>query len=394
MKNNKARKFNLIEVIIIAITHLLHDLFGAFLSPVLPLLIERFALSYFQVSLLNIIRNLPSLFSLAIGTFISRIDRRYLNYLIIVAPITMIILMSLIGSIPSYIILLVLLFITGITSAAFHISTPPIIKELSGYRTGTGISLYQLGGEAARSLGPLVILGSISIWGLEGGYRLIPVGLICSLLLYSKIKDIKIDNIFNRQEDKEHKLPLFSLLREHSNFILKIGAIRFFWSLIKISLTLFLPTYLTVTKGASLWLAGGALTIVQFSGAIGTYLGGSISDSIGREKMILISVICTSITMLGLILSSGVYLLILLIILGFFIYSINPVILTLVQEADSKPIVIINGFYKTISFISTALATLIIGQGADLYGLTTVYRTVPLLLLLSIPLILNLADTN
>jgi FSR family fosmidomycin resistance protein-like MFS transporter len=357
-------------------------------------LIERFALSYFQVSLLNIIRDLPSLFSLAIGTFISRIDRRYLNYLIIVAPITMIILMSLIGTIPSYMILLVLLFITGITSAAFHISTPPIIKELSRDRIGTGISLYQLGGEAARSLGPLVILGSISIWGLEGGYRLIPVGLICSLLLYSKIKDIKIDNIFNRQEDKEHKLLLFSLLKEQSNFILKIGAIRFFWSLIKISLTLFLPTYLTVTKGASLWLAGGALTIVQFSGAIDTYLGGSISDSIGREKMILISVICTSITMLGLTLSSGVYLLILLIILGFFIYSINPVILTLVQEADSKPTVIINGFYKTISFISTALATLIIGQGADLYGLTTVYRTVPLLLLLSIPLILNLADTN
>ncbi|WP_018248700.1 MFS transporter [Orenia marismortui] len=392
MKNNKVERFYLREVITVALLHLLHDIFGSFLSPVLPLLIDRFDLSYFQVSLLNIIRKLPSIFSLVIASFINNIDRRYINYLIIVAPMTMIILMSLLGVLSSYMMLLFLLFITGITSAIFHIFTPPIIKELSGDKVGRGISIYQLGGEAARSLGPLVILSVISVWGLEGSYRLISVGLVCALFFYSKIKNIKLDNIFNKEEGEEDKSSLFSLIEGHFSFILKIGIIRFFWSLIKISLTLFLPTYLKATKGVSLWLAGGALTIVQISGAIGTYLGGSISDKIGRSKMILISLICTSIAMLGFTLSSGIYLFIFLVILGFFIYSINPVILTLVQEADSKPIVIINGFYKTISFISTALATLIIGQGADLYGLNTMYRIMPLLLLISIPVILKLAN--
>ena len=39
---------------------------------------------------------------------------------------------------------------------------------------GKGMSYYMVGGELARTAGPMIILGVISWWGLEGTWRLIP----------------------------------------------------------------------------------------------------------------------------------------------------------------------------------------------------------------------------
>lgn len=80
----------------------------------------------------------------------------------------------------------------------------------------------------------------------------------------------------------------------------------------------------------------------------------------------------------------------LLIILGFCIFAINPIILALVLTKNSQQLIKMNSFYKTISFVSTAVATLIIGQGADLLGLALIYKILPFTLLLSLWLILKI----
>ena len=48
------------------------------------------------------------------------------------------------------------------------------------------MSFYMLGGEIARTLGPLVIIGAVSLWGLEEIYKLIPFGVPASIILYFK----------------------------------------------------------------------------------------------------------------------------------------------------------------------------------------------------------------
>ena len=158
----------------------------------------------------------------------------------------------------------------------------------------------------------------------------------------------------------------------------------------RVALTLFLPTYLKTVKGTSLWISGGGLSVLQLAGAFGTYSGGVVSDKIGRKKTITAAVIGSAIALGLFAVLDGWILLPLLVILGFCIFAINPIILALIQTKNSKQLIKMNSFYKTIGFISTAAATLIIGQGADVLGLALIYKILPVTLLMSLGLILKI----
>ena len=104
--------------------------------------------------------------------------------------------MSLLGIAPTYTIVAVLLFVMGISSALFHVPSPVMVKKISGDQTGKGMSFYMFGGEMARTIGPLVITGAVSLWGLEGTWRLMPFGLVASFILYLRLRKIKISSDF------------------------------------------------------------------------------------------------------------------------------------------------------------------------------------------------------
>jgi len=140
-------------------------------------------------SLLDIFQRTPNLFNPLVGLLADKAPARYF---IIVTPAITAITMSLLGAAPYYSVLAILLFVMGISGALFHVPSPVMIKKVSGNRIGKGMSFYMLGGEIARTLGPLIITGAVSLWGLEGTWRLIPFGLVASFILYFKLRKIKI----------------------------------------------------------------------------------------------------------------------------------------------------------------------------------------------------------
>jgi len=98
--------------------------------------------------------------------------------------------MSLLGIATNYIFLITLLIIMGVSASMFHVPAPVMIKQIAGDRVGKGMSFFMLGGELARSVGPLYILGAVSYWTLEGTYKLIPFGIIASIFLLYRLRDI------------------------------------------------------------------------------------------------------------------------------------------------------------------------------------------------------------
>lgn len=183
------KDFDIKNVVLISLAHLIHDTYSAFLAPILPLLIGKLGISIFQAGLLDISRKVPSLFNPFIGILA---DKIYVRYFIILAPVVTTLSMSLIGLSPNYIFLLILVFVSGVASAFFHVPSPVLIKSFSHNQVGRGMSFYMLGGEFARTLGPLVILGAVSLWGLEGTYKLIPFGFLASFILYFKLRNITV----------------------------------------------------------------------------------------------------------------------------------------------------------------------------------------------------------
>ncbi len=376
-------KFQTGKVITIALAHSVHDVYSSFLAPILPLLIDKLGISLSTAGFLSMIGRIPAVLNPLVGL---AADKLPIRYLLILAPSLTATSMSLLGVAPSVTVLIILLFVMGIGASMFHVPAPVVMRQVSGNRVGKGMSFFMLGGEIARGLSPLVILGAVSLWGLEGTYRLIPFGLAASVVLYFKFKDIKIKK--NNSGDKTEEGVKQTLKDIAPLFAAIIGA-TFFIALLRGSLTAFLPTYITM-KGKSLWTGGIALSVLQISGAAGTYLAGTLSDKIGRRKTLLIVGIASSVLMWLLILSNDFWAIPVLVLLGLFVFGTTPVMLAIVNDNSSNRPAFINGIYITINFVTGGGSVLLVGLLGDLYGLETTYKITATAAILSIPFILKI----
>ncbi len=379
----KQRKFQLNNVLLISIAHFVHDTYSAFLAPIVPLLKTKLGINNTLVSLLFVTQQIPSLLNPFIGMIA---DNLKIRYLVILAPAVTTICMSLLGVAPLYIIIVVLLFIMGLSNAMFHVPSPVLIKKFSGDRTGKGMSFYMLGGEAARTVGPLIIVAAVDVWGLEGTFKLIPFGLLASLILYFKLRNIDVSKDIPKNKTYT---GIKETLKKHLPFFLLIAGIMFFRGFMKTSISSFLPTYLE-EKGGSLWLGGVSLSIFEFAGAIGAYIAGTYSDKIGRLRMLTIIILVSPILMLLFISSSGNTMFPVLLLLGFFIISSTPVLLALVMDIDSEHQAFLSGVFMFISFLSTSVTNLVVGVLSDFIGLIDTYKISSGLAFLAIPFVLIL----
>lgn len=357
------KQFQRSKVFTISFAHFAHDVYTSFLAPLLPLLIEKLGISLSTGALLNIITRIPSLFNPFFGLMA---EKTSVKYFVILTPAMTAICMSLIGLAPSLGLLFILLFVTGISTALFHVPSPTMIKESSGDKTGTGMSYFMVGGELARTVGPLLVTAGVSWWGLEGIYRLMPLGLLASLILYIKLKDFDTDRPIQKPKEKGDGKKL---LYRYRYFFLTMGGFLFFQAGMKSALTLFLPVYLT-QQGASLWYAGISLSLLQFFGILGTSLSGNISDHIGRRAMLLIGSIGAAISMGFFAMSSNIFL---LIPLGLFLFTSGPVLMATVQDTDSNMPTFMNSIYMTINFALSSLVVFAVGLMGDTLGLDQTY---------------------
>jgi MFS transporter, FSR family, fosmidomycin resistance protein len=376
-------RFHTKKVLLISIAHMVHDTYSSFLAPILPLLIEKLGLSYGLAGSLSMFQRLPSLFNPVIGMIAERVSARYF---VIVSPGLTAVAMSLLGIAPHYVVLVLLLVVMGFSATLFHVPSPVMIKRVAGDKTGGGMSFYMLGGELARTIGPLVILGAVSLWGLEGTWRLMPFGIAASVVLYFQFHRIRISDQFSGGKEK---LRIGKTFRAHRRFLILTGGMLLFLSLLKSALTAFLPTLVTVA-GDSVWKGGAYLSILQLSGAAGTFLAGGFSDRIGRKPTLLASAILSP-AMLWLFLSlEGIPAVAALVLLGLALFAPGPVMLAFVQDQESERPVFLNGVYMGISFLLAALGVQLVGAAADIFGLRETFYISAALSLGAIPCILLL----
>ena len=371
--NNK--KFQKSKVFTISFAHFAHDIYSSFLAPLLPLLIEKLGMSLSTAALLDIARRVPSLFNPFFGLIA---EKTGVKYFVILTPSITAISMCLIGIVNSYILLFILLFVAGISAALFHVPSPTMIKENSGTKVGTGMSFFMVGGELARTVGPLIATAGVSWWGLEGIYKLLPVGIIASLILYIKLKDYEATRPPRKPTEKGDTKKL---LKRYTPFFIVLASFILFQSGLKSALTLYLPVYL-INHGESLWYAGISLSILQGFGVLGTLISGNVSDKIGRKNTLLISSIGLVISMSAFIYFQNIFL---LSFIGLFLLSTGPVLMATVQDTESNMPTFMNSMYMSINFGVSSLIVFCVGTVGDLWGLDMTYTIFNILALGCIP---------
>jgi len=385
IKNQTSGNSNLFKIIVISIGHLCHDIYTSFLSPILPLIIKKFELSYASAGFLSVLLRLPSLLNPFIGAYADRVN---LRVIVVISPTVTAVAMCLIGSAPSYMLIAVLILITGVSSSCFHVPTPVLLKQLAGRRVGTAMSSFQIGGELARTIGPLVVLGAVAIWTLEGIYRLIPLGLLMSLVFYKILKDVP-----EKQVQPRHNIggSILATFKSEKALYVCVSGILLSKSFSATMLAAFLPTYLTET-GESLWYSGAALSILQAAAIVGVLLSGTLSDKIGCKKVLIILTAAAPLSMIFFLHAKGVLFIISLILLGISSFSSTPVILAMIQKRDFEFPSIANGLYMTINFMLSSAMILLAGILSDAMGIMPTFALFAVCSFIGLPFAYFLKD--
>ena len=362
---------------IISLGHFLHDVFGAFFAPLLPLLRDHLGFSLAEAGVLAALQRLPSLGNPLLGVVA---DRGATRWMLVAAPTITAVAMSLIGLANSQAALGALLLVAGVGSALWHVPAPAVLASLSSKGVGARMSLFMVAGEGARAVGPMVALGAVSLWGPEGLTRLAPVGLLASTLMWYSTRDVTAQGRRQRGDEGAAAEPWGPLLR----LFAAIAVVVTGRSVLVASLTTFLPTFV-VERGGSLWLGGAALAIMQGAGAVGALSSGTLSDRIGRRRVLMLVALGSPPALAALVFAPPVLMVPLLIVIGLFAFSTNPPMLALVQERAGGRPAVANGIFMTLGFVIRSGVVIFVGALADARGLEFAYLVAASVAVIAVP---------
>ena len=391
MENNnnikKSESFSYTKVSSIALVHFIHDLYTSTFAPILPILIKSYGFSLFEGGTLSLFIRLPHIFNPFFGRIID--GRELYKVILIITPATTAIFMSLIGIANGYAALAVLLTLTGISVALLHISAPVLVRQYSANALGRGMSFFMIGGETARTVGPVIAVWAVSTLGLRGIWPLMIVGIAASFMIW-----------FQLARQKKTKIKT---TKKFVSFMQMLGSMRGIFSaafgimtaraFMHVCISTYLPTYL-YNNGSSLWLSGISLSVFEFAGIFGVMISGPLSDKIGRKKILLMSVGLGPALLLAFIYSNLVFKFIVLLALGFTILATGPVLMALILENAGDNPAAANGIYMMTNFTVRAGVVMIIGYLSDVLGMTNAYIICALIGFLGLPFVFLVKDNT
>lgn len=377
----KLERFQTGRVMLVAFSHFVHDVYTSFLSPLLPLIIEKLSLSLSQAGLMSTVMQIPALLNPVIGLFAD--NRGLARWLVILAPTLTAFSMSLILNAGSYVLLLVLVFLAGISVALYHVPSPVLVAKYSGDKKGRGMSIYMTGGEAARTVGPMFAVAAVSFLGQDRFYLVMGLAALISVLLYFSLE---------KEEEKisiKRKGSIKSAYDEIRHVLLPITGVLAARSFMHATMGTFLTVFVEKETG-SLWYAGAALALYEAFGVAGILCAGTLSDRVGRRRVLFWVLTVAPVAILTFVFTIGWIKIVMVAIAGFTVLSTTPVMLALVQENAKKNPSAANGLFMMASFFVRSVAVFLAGMIGDIAGLENMFIISALIGFFALPFLLKL----
>ncbi|GAU08325.1 MFS transporter [Desulfoplanes formicivorans] len=372
------------RVLMVAGGHFVHDVYSSFLAPFLPLIIARSSISMTLAGLLTVFFRSSSLANPFLGILA---DRRDLRVYFAAAPAVTAMIMSSLGLSTSYPLICLMLLVAGVSASLYHVLGPVFVARFSGYRVGRGMSVWMVAGELGRSVGPVVAAGAVGLFGFEGMWGIMVFGMVASILLYQQIRTVPVV-----RHDHGPRPSVMATWRELRFVMLPMSGLLASRAFLTGTLAGFLPTYMVMDKGYTVVMGGMALALFELVGTAGSLLGGSLSDIIGRKKVLYAGMVLGPAWLLVLVRAHGWAITPCLVGIGLFVFACSPVLLATVQDHAGKNRGAANGLYMGLNFGITSLILLLVGWGVDRFGFDATLSGCAVLSWVSLPCIWALPE--
>lgn len=345
-------------------SHFLNDLVTTGMVPALVVLYkDAFALNYTQSTFIVLISYLTSSITQPLfGMLTDKKPRTWLFPLGVFLSVTGI---SLTAIAPSYIWLLVFIAISGFGSGVFHPEASRGTHYASGNKKGLAQAIFQVGGNAGQAFGPLMIPLFLIHTGIEGLIWCLPIALL-SLILTTPLlpwMNDKVRSIPNVQKKKlkgeNHYLG--------ASLLIMVIILR---SWCQVGVVIFLPFYLT-------HLTLEETEILNFvfvgAGAIGTLVGGILSDKLGMKMLMVVSMMLATPFALLLPYVNGWLTILILILFGFSVLSSFSVSVVYMQKLLPKNIAMASGLTIGFGVGAGGIGSVFMGGLSDFIGVPFVF---------------------
>jgi MFS transporter, FSR family, fosmidomycin resistance protein len=354
--------------------HLLNDMMQSLLPAIYPILKEAFALDFGQIGLITLTNQLTaSLLQPVVGYYTDRRPKPYSLAIGMTFTLSGLILLSLANH---YVMLLPAAGLVGIGSAVFHPESSRIARLASGGRHGFAQSLFQVGGNAGSSLGPLLAAfivvprgqGSIAWFSLAA---LLAIGLLWNVGTWYKAHRTATARAGRAASHEPHH----GLSRGRVAWAIFILLALIFSKYIYLSsLSSYYTFYLIHKFGVSVQSA--QLFLFAFLGAVaaGTIIGGPVGDRFGRKYVIWASILGVLPFTLVLPYANLFWTAILSVIIGIILASAFSAILVYAQELLPGNVGMVSGLFFGFAFGIGGIGAAALGKIADYYGMEFVYH--------------------
>jgi FSR family fosmidomycin resistance protein-like MFS transporter len=350
-------EFQTLKTAIVSSAHALNDTYSGFISPLIPYLIENFALLKVEASLYSFFYQVMSILQPLIGHWADRVDLRKFA---LIAPATTGIFISLLGVAPNFQTGLLLCLVGGLSSATMHAILPALVGSYSGKNIGKGMSFWMVAGDLGVMFGPIVITAVIATSSIRNTPWLMIGGIVVSIAISFLLKDEPYHSANNGLHKPIPRKELLSIMLPLAGIITMRGLMRG-------ATSIYLPVYMREI-GASVWLAGASVSIMQAAGVIGILTGGIAKDKFGFKPVMITSILVSTAATLAFAFTGGVLQIMFLALMGIGSMMILPVGMATVQENFPENRSLANGIYLALMFAINALSGVVTGFLYDQLG--------------------------
>jgi len=280
----------------------------------------------------------------------------------------------------SFPVVLVAVMFIGFGSAVFHPESARLTYMAAGKRLGFAQSLFQTGGNAGSSIGPLLAAIFITPYG-QHSIAWFAILVVCAILWMIPLSRWYRRRLAEQELQKQNavKTPahiVAETLPKSTVFaaIFVLLALVFSKNLYTVSLGNFLTFYLIDKYHVSVQHSQLFLFAFLFATAAGTMIGGSLGDRIGRKQVIWFSIVgAAPFALLLPYIDSLWWTCLLSMLIGAIMASSFPTIVIFAQELMPGKIGTVGGLFFGFSFGSAAIASALLGVLADFGGIQFVY---------------------
>ncbi len=341
--------------------HFATDFSNGALPALLPFLKDRFSLSYTAVGAVILAAQASS--SLIQPLFGLWSDRRGAMWLLPAGVAVAGVGIALAADAPSYWLVLVLVLISGLGSAAYHPEGSKFAGFVSGRKRASGMAWFSIGGNLGFALGPIATTAVVAAFDLRGGLILaVPAVLVAAAFL--------VGAPYLRSfapEPGAVRVPIGDDDPFAMKLLLGVIALR---SVAWFGLITFVPLW-EVSLGHSKSHGNHLLALMLFAGGVGTLALGPLADRFGRRPVLLASVCATGPLVLVFVLVGGVAGAIALALVGVSVVGTFGVTMVMGQEYMPRHVGTASGLVIGLSVGLGGVAAVGLGRLADMTSLRT-----------------------